>query len=61
MIKFPIGFLIKPPTNNIIPTETSEIATKDAKKGDKSKYSINPSGGNGNLFNPWIKKAIYFV
>ena len=50
--------LIKPPTIKARPAETSEIATNDARAGDKSKYSIKPLGGNGNLFNPWIKKAI---
>ena len=41
-----------------MPAETSEIATNDARAGDKSKYLINPWGGNGNLFKPCIKKAI---
>ena len=58
VIKFPYGFLTKPPTNNTVPANTSERATKDDNAGDKSKYSISPSGGNGNLFSPCIKKAI---
>ena len=52
VIKFPYGFLINPPIIKATPTETSVIATNDAKAGDKSKYSIRPCGGNGNLFKP---------
>ena len=52
VIKFPYGFLINPPIIKAAPTETSVIATNDAKAGDKSKYSIRPCGGNGNLFKP---------
>ena len=42
VIKFPYGFLINPPIIKAAPTETSVIATNDAKAGDKSKYSIRP-------------------
>ena len=52
VIKFPYGFLINPPIIKATPTEISVIATNDAKAGDKSKYSIRPCGGNGNLFKP---------
>ena len=52
VIKFPYGFLINPPIIKAAPTETSVIATNDAKAGDKSKYSIRLCGGNGNLFKP---------
>ena len=48
----PIGFLIKFAIIKIIPVDTSDIATKLARNGDKSKYSISPSGGNGNFPNP---------
>ena len=40
--KFPKGFLIKPPIININPADNSDKATKDARAGDKLKYSINP-------------------
>ena len=42
VIKFPKGFLIKPPMINISPANNSDKATKDARAGDKLKYSINP-------------------
>ena len=56
--KFPKGFLIKPLMINISPADNSDKATKDARAGDKLKYSINPWGGKGNLLRPWIIKAI---
>ena len=43
---------------NINPVNNSNKATKDARAGDRSKYSINPWGGKGNLPRPWIIKAI---
>ena len=49
---FPIGFLIKFAIIRIIPVDTSDIATKLARNGDKSKYSISPSGGKGNFPRP---------
>ena len=55
---FPKGFLIKPLTINTNPDNSSDKATVEASIGDKPKYSINPWGGNGNLFAPWIIKAI---
>ena len=50
--KFPRGFLIKPLIINTSPDNSSDIATVEASTGDKLKYSINPWGGNGNLFAP---------
>ena len=55
---FPKGFLIKPLIINTNPVNSSDKATVDANIGDRSKYSINPWGGNGNFFAPWIIKAI---
>ena len=55
---FPKGFLIKPLMINTNPDNSSDKATVDANIGDRSKYSINPWGGKGNLFVPWIIKAI---
>ena len=55
---FPAGFLKKPPIMSATPANTSEIATKLARAGDNSKYSIKASGGNGNLFRPCIINAI---
>ena len=55
---FPYGDFKKPPMISINPADNSEIATKLASKGDKSKYSIKLSGGNGNLLRPWIINAI---
>ena len=49
---FPYGDFKKPLITNIIPVDNSDIATKLARNGDKSKYSIKASGGKGNLFNP---------
>ena len=49
---FPYGFFIKPPIIIINPADNSDKATKDDKIGEKPKYSINPSGGKGNLFHP---------
>ena len=46
------GFLIKLAMIRIIPVDTSDIATKLARNGDKSKYSIRPSGGKGNFPKP---------
>ena len=46
---WPIGFLIKFAIISITPVDTSDIATKLARNGDRSKYSISPSGGKGNL------------
>ena len=54
----PYGLLIKPAIIRMAPADNSDIATKLARNGDKSKYSINPSGGSGNLFSPCIIKAI---
>ena len=56
--KFPRGFLIKPLIINTSPDNSSDIATVEASTGDRLKYSINPWGGNGNLFAPWMIKAI---
>ena len=50
--KLPKGFLTKPLMININPESSSDIATVEAIAGDKSKYSINPWGGNGNFFAP---------
>ena len=50
--KLPKGFLTKPLMININPESSSDIATVDARAGDKPKYSINPWGGKGNLFSP---------
>ena len=44
-----------------MPADNSDMATAVAKKGERSKYSINASGGNGNLLRPWIIKAIDFL
>ena len=55
---WPIGFLIKLAMIRIIPVDTSDIATKLARNGDKSKYSIRFSGGNGNFPSPYIINAI---
>ena len=49
---FPYGDLKKPLMINITPADNSDIATKLARNGDKSKYSIKASGGNGNLLRP---------
>ena len=49
---FPKGFLIKPLMISINPDNSSDIATVEASIGDRLKYSINPWGGNGNLFAP---------
>ena len=54
----PNGFLMKFAIIRIIPVDTSDIATKLARNGDKSKYSIKFSGGKGNLPNPYIINAI---
>ena len=48
----PNGFLIKPLMISTNPESSSDIATVEAIAGDKSKYSINPWGGNGNFFAP---------
>ena len=40
--KLPKGFLIKLLMINIDPESSSDIATVDARAGDKPKYSINP-------------------
>ena len=50
--RLPKGFLIKPLMISTNPDSSSDIATVEARAGDKSKYSINPCGGNGNLFAP---------
>ena len=55
---FPKGFLIKPLIINTNPVNNSDIATVDANIGGRAKYSINPWGGNGNFFAPWMIKAI---
>ena len=55
---WPIGFFIKFAIMRIIPVDTSDIATKLARNGDKPKYSISPSGGKGNLPIPYKMKAI---
>ena len=49
---WPTGFLIKFAVIKIIPLDTSDIATKLARNGDKLKYSISPSGGKGNFPRP---------
>ena len=48
---FPKGFLIKPLIISTNPVNSSDRATVDANMGDRPKYSINPWGGNGNLFS----------
>jgi len=52
VIKFPTGPLMKPPTIKNNPPPNSASATKDARKGEKPKYLIKASGGNGNLLSP---------
>ena len=52
VIKLPIGPFINPPIIKNNPAPNSARATKDAKKGEKPKYLIKTSGGNGNLLNP---------
>ena len=42
----------------IMPVVTSDIATKLARNGDKSKYSIRFSGGKGNFPKPYIINAV---
>ena len=54
----PNGFLMKFAIIRIMPVDTSDIATKLARNGDKSKYSIKFSGGKGNLPRPYIINAI---
>ena len=54
----PNGFLIKFAIMRIIPVDTSEIATKLARNGDKLKYSIRFSGGKGNFPKPYIINAV---
>ena len=49
---WPTEFLIKLAIIKIIPEDISDIATKLAINGDKPKYSVNPSGGRGNLPKP---------
>ena len=58
VIRLPMEPLIKPPIMINNPAPNSVSATKDARKGEKPKYSIKTSGGNGNLLNPWMLKAI---
>ena len=53
----PNGFLIKFAIIRITPVDTSDIATKLARNGDKSKYSIRFSGGKGNFPRPYKIKA----
>ena len=49
---FPIEFFKKFAIINITPVDTSEIATKLARNGERPKYSVSPSGGKGNLPTP---------
>ena len=58
VIKFPTGPLIKPPIIRNNPAPNSAKSTKDAKKGEKPKYLIKASGGNGNLLSPCMLNAI---
>ena len=58
VIKLPIGPFIKPPIIKNNPAPNSARATKDARKGEKPKYLIKASGGNGNLLNPCKQNAI---
>ena len=55
---FPYGDLKKPLMININPADNSDIATKLARNGDKSKYSIRFSGGKGNFPRPYIINAM---
>ena len=52
VIRLPIGLFIKPPIIKNSPAPNSEIATKEARKGEKPKYFTRASGGNGNLLSP---------
>ena len=49
---FPIELFKKFAIINITPVDTSEIATKLARNGERPKYSVSPSGGKGNLPTP---------
>tara|TARA_B100001142_G_scaffold127598_1_gene129501 strand:- start:22 stop:345 length:324 start_codon:yes stop_codon:yes gene_type:complete len=53
----PNGFLMKFAIIRITPVDTSDIATKLARNGDKPKYSIRFSGGKGNFPRPYKTNA----